>query len=321
MVSRMLSVMAVVVAAAVLVTDAQAKPDAGCRKAKAAQAGGCGSCRVTLKATAFGDANPAAGDVGTTTGQSTALQATLNRGCELPKGARIVILREELNANGDTVSYPVRLRCSGRSCRISQTRRTDGGYRYQAVIVGCKGGKRSKIVTVMWTGGGSTGSGGGTGGGGTSGGGSGQATVAMTLKQVFFDPQPGDPYCTIPLPGGAGAASAVYRDPNGNYTINYKWSMPQVIAAGATASLEVGIVKQSPGTLNLTAGIGIRPPREVGITPADLDVYQVIGVDRNEQPQSRVYTFNPTRPFVAGEKFSIRVRAGCTDVVYEYEGI
>ena len=151
--------------AAALAPGAHArKTDCPPARATAAANKSCDGCRPVLRATAFGDQFPTAGGVGTTAGLESVLVARINRGCSLPAGARMVIIRQPIDALGNNAGPSTRLQCGRSSCRIPQTRQSAGGYRYQVAIVGCKGAKRSRVVTIVWAAKPTTVGGGGAGG-------------------------------------------------------------------------------------------------------------------------------------------------------------
>ena len=290
--------------------------DDGCVVATAAKTSKCAKCAPTLKGSAFQDSNPRAGDVGTTAGQEAVLAAKLNRGCKLPKGSRMVLIRQEINSLGNPIGASVRLRCSGSSCRVPQTRTASGGYRYQIAIVGCKGAKRSKVVTVFWapkpvviqpqplpspspT----------------------PVSARMMFKKVSYFRAPTDTACTAPLPGGTGSTSASYIDPNGSYNAGWEWTVPPEINRGAGVTLKVNV--NATGLGGYSASISIRVPSEFGISPTGPDQIEArvpvgqTGSDHNDQS----YTFSPNRNFVVGEKLTILIGTECAVFLYEYEGV
>src|SRR5688572_4238025 len=63
-----------------------------------AAASRCAPCKPSLKGSAFNDTAPAAGAVGTTAGTPAVLEVRLNRGCRLPRGARMTIIRREIDS-------------------------------------------------------------------------------------------------------------------------------------------------------------------------------------------------------------------------------
>src|SRR3954451_18165991 len=82
----------------------------------------CESCRPSLKGSAFGDSDPTAGDVGTTAGSEAILAVKLKGCAKLPKGARMRIIRSEIDFTGTPTDNVTRIDCGRRSCRIPQTR-------------------------------------------------------------------------------------------------------------------------------------------------------------------------------------------------------
>lgn len=296
--------------------------DAGCAVAgAAADKPSCKGCKPSLKASAFQDSEPAAGAVGTTAGQQAVLKVKLNDGCDLPKDARMVLIRQQIDFAGNDVGQAVRLKCGRPSCRIAQTRSTEGGYRYQVAIVRCRGAKRSRVVTVVWApkatvptptvptptpipppppap----------------------SATVTMRLSAVTYFNQPTDPACTAPLPSGAGLASASYNHPFGNFNHAWEWSVPAEISQGAAARTKVSTNSANNG--GTSASIGISTPSEFGLEPGNNQIGAVVpvgapGADENSQN----YTFNPRRGFVVGEKLYILIGFGCATITYEYTGV
>jgi hypothetical protein len=286
-------------------------------RATAAAAKSCDGCRPVLKATAFGDQFPTAGSVGTTAGLESVIVARINRSCSLPSNARMVVIRQPIDALGNNVGPSTRLECGRSSCRIPQTRQSAGGYRYQVAIVGCKGAKRSRVVTIVWADKPTPVGGGGSGGSGGSGGNPPANAITPKLRRVLYDGQPnGDPFCTAPLPGGAGQGTATYN--NGTSNVRWEWSAPGEITAGATASISV----TTNTTLNggWSGGIGISSPFEFGISPATPSTEAIVPVGKpgSDGPKQVSYTFTPNRAFNAGETLYLAFSFQCARILYEY---
>jgi hypothetical protein len=306
------ALLAMVLAALLAITT-----DASCGTAgAAAKQASCGGCKPSLRGSAFGDTEPAAGDVGTTAGQGAVLKVKLNAACNLPRGARMVLIRQEIDFTGNDVGRSVRLRCGRSSCRIPQRRSTEGGYRYQVAIVGCNGAKRSKVVTIVWAPKPTV----QTPPPSPSPSPPPSAAVTMRMNAVTYFNQPTDPACTAPLPSGAGQASASYNHPFGNFNHAWEWSVPAEITQGAAARTKVST--NSPNNGGTSASISIRPPSEFGIEPGIPQIDAVVpvggpGADENFQD----YTFNPRRGWVVGEKLYILIGFGCASISYEYVGV
>ena len=115
------------------------------------------------------------------------------------------------------------------------------------------------------------------------------------LRRVLYDGQPnGDPFCTAPLPGGAGQGTATYN--NGTSNVKWEWSAPGEITAGSTAFISV----TTNTTLNggWSAGIGISSPSEFGISPGTPSTEAIVPVGKpgSDGPKQVSYTFTPNGP-------------------------
>jgi hypothetical protein len=283
----------------------------------AAKKKSCAGCRPSLKGSAFGDTDPAAGDVGTTAGSEAVLQVKLNKGCTLPKRARMRILRQEIDFTGNAVGPITSVRCGRRSCRLPQTRNTEGGYRYQVVVVGCKRAKRSKVLTVVWAPKPTAPVPPATPSPSPS---PAPAKPTMRFNQASYFNAPSDPACTAPLPGGAGAAAASYNHPQGYFNHAWRWSVPAEITEGAQVTIEVST--NSPNQGGTSASISIRTPSEFGIQPTNSQIDAVVPVGQSGADQtSQAYAFHPQRDFAVGEKLYILIGFGCATIAYEYVGV
>jgi hypothetical protein len=278
----------------------------------------CADCKASLKGSAFGDTNPVADDVGTTAGTEALLKAKLHKGCDLPKGARLVIIRQEIDFAGNDVGPTVRLKCPGDSCRITPNRSTAGGFRYQVAIVGCKNGKRSKVVTVVWAPKSTTHTPGPIPTPTPTPNPSGDVT--MRLTQVRYFDMPVDPFCTAPLPAGAGLSSASYVGQSGILKAEWRWTIPAEIKGSATANTFVNASSTEKG--GTSASIVLRGPSEFGIAPPGDQIEARVPVGQSgSDSNSKDYTFTPARNFVVGEKLSLFISHQCASYIYEYTGV
>lgn len=147
------------------------------------------------------------------------------------------------------------------------------------------------------------------------------ATAYAVITDVTYEAtQPSAPASCSALPSRSGSGSESYTTPDGARNTSWEWTVPGTLTTGSSAHIKV--TSQSTNNGGSSDAIGMSTPQEFGTTPSSPS--QVIASVPVGAPgsasQEQSYTFNPTRNFVNGEKFYLRIALGCATFVYEYTG-
>ncbi|MEA2494856.1 MAG: hypothetical protein QOJ29_2767 [Thermoleophilaceae bacterium] len=306
---KALLVVAVVLAALPATADARPTCDAARAAAKS-----CSGCHVTLKGSAFGDTDPKADGVGLTAGDSATLKVTVS-GCKLPAGARIEFRSQRLDSFGRPAGAVQKRDCAKRkkTCSFKATKPTSGEYVFQAFLIGCSGGKKSKKLHVAWAPKKEP-DGGPTPGGGTPP--NPNPTVVMTFNQVSADSGYVSSQCTV-VQNPPGLSGHEELDGPGAYHHTYDWTLPTTISEGNSATVHVRAESRHNGSES--AQIAFKPPSEFGSSEG-LFAVNVVADPNSSKEDGKTTTFHPTRAFTLGEKLYIRLETGCAAWIYEYVG-
>lgn len=120
--------------------------------------------------------------------------------------------------------------------------------------------------------------------------------------------------CTAPLPGGAGAASALYQNAAGTGTIRTDWNIPAQITAGSQVTLGLQIT----ATQGYSGLILLNAPVDFGGAPTPFEVAGSVGPGGGSFTGATTITFTPTHPFTPGQTHYLRLGNGCNAFIYEY---
>lgn len=120
--------------------------------------------------------------------------------------------------------------------------------------------------------------------------------------------------CTAPLPGGAGAASALYNNAAGTGTIRTDWNIPAQITAGSQVTLGLQIT----ATQGYSGLILLNAPADFGGQTPPFEVAGSVGPGGGSFTGAKTITFTPTHAFTPGETHVLRLGNGCNAFLYEY---
>jgi hypothetical protein len=221
--------------------------------------------------------------------------------CHLPAGAHLALTRQALDANGNRIGKAKIVKtCPTTGCTVVVFRASEGGYDYQAVLVGCKH-KRSAVLTAVWAG---DGSGGGGGGGGTK--------PKWTLTKVDM----GSGFssaCTTSTPTPGSPSGHAELVPGDGSHAEYTWTVPTVVDTGSTATFTTRYHTESNAEDGSGFGVGLPP--EFGVTPNTFRVDAKAPPHGDAPPATANPTFTVAATPSAGNTVTIIINV-CSDFYY-----